>query len=352
MLLIKVGRLMSETGVPMNSERAETPRAEAPQQPQGNLALAGAQLKAQRETLGWQVGQVAEQLKLAPRQVVALEEGDMAALPNLAVVRGFVRAYAKVLRLDAAPLVAMIEVPQAPTQEAVTPVRREMSGTTFSESKFPSMTQRSNSPAVWIAGAVVVVAVAAFGAYKLGYVPENLLAHADKPEAHAGVTAPVETTLVKPGELAPVQTPSVPLISVPPPAGSDSAAQTAASVVTPAAPPATTPAAAATTPAPVTATPAAPAAVAAETPAAVPAAAGANALVLKVEQDSWVEIRRPNASPLISRLVKAGSTETFDITGPATLVVGKPGAVQATLRGSRLDLPMVAGGTIARVSIK
>ncbi|KAB8042478.1 RodZ domain-containing protein [Janthinobacterium aquaticum] len=337
----------------MNSERAETPRAEAPQQPQGNLALAGAQLKAQRETLGWQVGQVAEQLKLAPRQVVALEEGDVAALPNLAVVRGFVRAYAKVLRLDAAPLVAMIEVPQAPTQEAVTPVRREMSGTTFSESKFPSMTQRSSNPAVWIAGAVVVVAVAAFGAYKLGYVPENLLAHADKPAEHTGVTAPVETTLVKPGELAPVQTPSVPLISVPPPAGSDSAAQTAASVVTPAAPPATPPAAAATTPAPVTATAAAaPAAVAAEAPAAVPAAAGANALVLKVEQDSWVEIRRPNASPLISRLVKAGSTETFDITGPATLVVGKPGVVQATLRGAKLDLPTVAGGTIARVSIK
>src|SRR5690606_12777591 len=79
MLLIKVGRLMSETGIPMNSERAETPQ----QQPQGNLASAGAQLKAQREALGWPVEQVAEQLKLAPRQVVALEEGDVAALPNL-----------------------------------------------------------------------------------------------------------------------------------------------------------------------------------------------------------------------------------------------------------------------------
>ena len=40
----------------MNSERAETPQ----QQPQGNLASAGAQLKAQREALGWPVEQVAE----------------------------------------------------------------------------------------------------------------------------------------------------------------------------------------------------------------------------------------------------------------------------------------------------
>lgn len=132
MLLIKMGRLMSETGIPMNSEWAETPQ----QQPQGNLALAGAQLKAQREALGWPVEQVADQLKLAPRQVIALEEGDMAALPNLAVVRGFVRAYAKVVRLDAAPLVAMIEVHPAPAQDPAAPVRREISAT-FSESRFP-----------------------------------------------------------------------------------------------------------------------------------------------------------------------------------------------------------------------
>ncbi len=324
----------------MNSEWAETPQ----QQPQGNLALAGAQLKAQREALGWPVEQVADQLKLAPRQVIALEAGDMAALPNLAVVRGFVRAYAKVVRLDAAPLVAMIEVHPAPAQDPAAPVRREISAT-FSESRFPSMTQRSsNQTPLWIAGAVAVVVAAAFGAYKLGYVPASLVSsHAEKETAHADV-GPVETTLIKPGQdLTPVQTPSVPLISVPPPPGNDTqtgapasaAASAPAAAVPPAAAPATTPAAAAAVTSPVAA-----------------AAVGANTLVLKVEQDSWVEIRRPGSTPLISRMVKAGSTETFDIAGPATLVVGKPGAVQATLRGAKLDLPTVAGGTISRVSIK
>ncbi|MEG2962056.1 MAG: helix-turn-helix domain-containing protein [Janthinobacterium sp.] len=295
-------------------------------------------MKAQREALGWPVEQVADQLKLAPRQVIALEEGDMAALPNLAVVRGFVRAYAKVVRLDAAPLVAMIEVHPAPAQDPAAPVRREISAT-FSESRFPSMTQRSsNQTPLWIAGAVAVVVAAAFGAYKLGYVPASLLSsHAEKEVAHADV-GPVETTLIKPGQdLTPVQTPSVPLISVPPPPGNDT--QTGA--------PATSVASA---PAAVPATP--PATTAAVAPAEAPAAVGANALVLKVEQDSWVEIRRPGSTPLISRMVKAGSTETFDITGPATLVVGKPGVVQATLRGAKLDLPTVAGGTISRVSIK
>ncbi|CAM3167658.1 Cytoskeleton protein rodZ [Janthinobacterium lividum] len=322
----------------MNSEWAETPQ----QQPQGNLALAGAQLKAQREALGWPVEQVADQLKLAPRQVIALEEGDMAALPNLAVVRGFVRAYAKVVRLDAAPLVAMIEVHPAPAQQdPAAPVRREISAT-FSESRFPSMTQRSsNQTPLWIAGAVAVVVAAAFGAYKLGYVPASLLSsQAGKETAHAEV-GPVETTLIKPGQdLTPVQSPSVPLISVPPP-GNDTQTGAPAAV-------ASAPAAAVVPPAAATA----PAATPAVTPPAAAAAVGANALVLKVEQDSWVEIRRPGSTPLISRMVKAGSTETFDITGPATLVVGKPGVVQATLRGAKLDLPTVAGGTISRVSIK
>ena len=234
----------------------------------------------------------------------------------------------------------------APAQDPAAPVRREISAT-FSESRFPSMTQRSsNQSTLWIAGAVAVVVAAAFGAYKLGYVPASLLSsHAEKETVHAEV-GPVETTLIKSGQdLTPVQSPSVPLISVPPPPGSDT--QTGA----PAANVASAPAAAvppAAVPAPATATPAA---VTPPAAAAAPAV-GANALVLKVEQDSWVEIRRPGATPLISRMVKAGSTETFDITGPATLVVGKPGVVQATLRGTKLDLPTVQGGTISRVSIK
>ena len=94
---------MSETGVTMDSEWQEQPKNQQAQAP-------GAQLAAQREAMGLSIDQIADQLKLAPRQVVALEQGDFAALPNMAVTRGFIRAYAKVVRLDPAPLVAQIEV--------------------------------------------------------------------------------------------------------------------------------------------------------------------------------------------------------------------------------------------------
>ena len=70
----------------------------------------GSKLASTRNTLGWTVEQVAAQLKLAPRQIIALEADDYASLPEPAVVRGFIRAYAKLLKLDAAPLVALIAV--------------------------------------------------------------------------------------------------------------------------------------------------------------------------------------------------------------------------------------------------
>lgn len=337
----------------MNSEWAE--------QPEKQSGTPGAQLKAQREALGLSVDQIADQLKLAPRQVVALEAGDYAALPNMAVTRGFVRAYAKVLKLDAAPLVAMIEVNPATSQETAPPVRREKISATFSESRFPSLTQRSSKPAGWLVGAAVVaVVVAVAGAYQAGLIPNVLHSVKEEaPAASAPAVAPLET-VAKPGaDTAPLISPNVPLVSLPP---ADATPGAAASAVSPAATPAgvapaaaPAPAAAAPAPAPVQPAPVLAAPAAAPAPAAAaPAAAatGPATLVLKFTDDSWVEIRRPGKASLIARLVKGGSTEQFEINDAALLIVGKPGHVQATLRGQPLPLPEVPGGTIARVNIK
>ncbi len=346
----------------MNSEWVEPP-----QEQQTSVASPGAQLAAQREALGLTVEQIADQLKLATRQVRALEAGDYDALPNMAVVRGFVRAYAKVVKLDATPLVAMIEV-VSPTSYEAAPPRKEAPAK-FTESRFPSMTQRPASSVAWLVGAAAALVLVAGGvyAYQSGIIPLSMFqrsdadgasAVADAAKAAEAAVTPIETTLVKPGEEnAPVVAANVPLVSVPPPADAGAAqtsaapAATAAAVAPAPAAPATTPAATAPTPAaaltPAAAVPAKPAAT-----AATPAATSGTQLVLKVNEDSWVEIRRPGAASLISRTVKAGSTETFEIKDAALLIVGKPGGVEATLGGSPLALPPVAGGTISRVNIK
>jgi cytoskeleton protein RodZ len=343
----------------MSAEWAEEPAPSVGAHP-------GAQLAAQRQALGWTVEQVAEQLKLAKRQVIALEAGDYAALPGTAVVRGFIRAYAKVLKLDAAPLVAMVE-PDPPVPSDMAPVRREKPQT-FSEVRFPTSGDKP-FPFGWLIGAVVVVGVG-FAAYQFGLVPVHLssatppaaVAEPAAPAAEAPVT-PVETTLLKADqELSPVQAAPT-LVPVPAATPEVQGANTAAPA---AAAPAPAPVAAAAAPAAATpaaskpASAAAPATVAPAPVAAAPAAAtpapakpGPNALVFTVRGEAWIEVRSAATNKvLLSRLAKPGTSDFIEITEPVNLVVGKPEEVSATLRGTALELKPVAGGTTARLSLK
>ena len=347
----------------MSSDRADQPAT--PDNPPPAHGIPGQALAAQREAMGWSVEQVADQLKLAVRQVIALEAGDYASLPSPAVTRGFVRAYAKLVKLDPVPLVAQIamDTPPAADTSAATAARRPAPAS-FSESRFPSHGKRMSLPLGWIAGAVVVVVAAGAAAWHFGFLPGGQHGETNGTTLTPPASAVASADVAAPGTaVEPVQNPSVPLISVPGPGASASAPASAPAAATApgavvnvpnttatGAPPATAPAAPATPtatqmPAPVvtTATPA---------PAAH-APAGANALVLNVNQDSWIEVRpAKGGAPLLSRLVKAGSTETVNVEQPVRVTVGNPGGVSATLRGTAVALPPVPGKTISRINLQ
>ncbi len=65
----------------------------------------GAKLAAGRNAMGWSVEYVAAQLKMAPRQINAIEKDDYVSLPEAAIIRGFLRAYAKLLKLDSVAII-------------------------------------------------------------------------------------------------------------------------------------------------------------------------------------------------------------------------------------------------------
>jgi cytoskeleton protein RodZ len=351
----------------MSSERAEQPTT-----PDHQHGIPGKTLAAHREAMGWSVEQVADQLKLAVRQVVALEAGDYATLPSPAVTRGFVRAYAKLMKLDPVPLVAQIamDTPPAADLSASTSAVRRPSPTSFSETKLSLHGKRSSLPLGWIAGAVVVAAAAA-AAWHFGIVPMQRGSGAATAEQPAGGSSAASTggpalETVTGSSVDTLQNPSVPLISVPGPASAAASAPVTGPATSPATPPAAgpvvnVPATTATgaPPATVAAPPANP--VTAQAPQATAtaavgpatAAAGANTLVLNVRDDSWIEVRPSKGGPaMISRLVKGGSTETVKVDGPVRLVVGNPGGVTATLRGAAVALPAVPGKTLARVNLQ
>jgi cytoskeleton protein RodZ len=102
-------------------------------------ATAGALLGAGREAAGLSIDAVAQQLKLAPRQVRALEEDDYTHLPGRTFVRGFVRSYARLVHLDqdkvlgALPEGATAPALEAPTLQQTAPTMGELPTTDHSK---------------------------------------------------------------------------------------------------------------------------------------------------------------------------------------------------------------------------
>lgn len=316
----------------------ETTAPELHAEPEANqpVPAVGAQLAAEREARGWSIEQVAHQLNLAPRQIQALECDDYAALPGMASVRGFIRAYAKLLKLDATPLIAIISPESvAPTESVV--VRRVLSSAPFIENRSLS-SRRRGWPSKLFVGilALAVVLVIVFVGEQMGWTP--------------GTQQPLAAALKAWSALVPAEPVVSPIAGAPQRNDASTiadnpivAASTPATQVTPA----QVAVASVSEPAPVAIMNDKPNGV----PNGKPSAAG-DGLVLKLREDSWVEIKRANNSVLISRLMKAGSTESFEMTGPLSLTLGNAAGVDAKLRGAPLDLTTGTKSNVARLKLK
>lgn len=103
---------MSETTENRAAAENETPPATA------NVGSVGRQLRAAREEAGLTLDEVAQSLKFSPRQIELLEADAYSALPGSTIVRGFVRSYARLLKLDADGLLRLLDasLPVAPIE--------------------------------------------------------------------------------------------------------------------------------------------------------------------------------------------------------------------------------------------
>jgi cytoskeleton protein RodZ len=354
----EMNKLPEETGKP------ETPVGPLPP---------GATLKRHREERGWTVEQVASQLNLAPRQVLALERDDYPALPGMAVARGFMRSYAKLLGLDPVPLLASLGGEAGMSQESL-PSRKTLS-TPFSETRMPSMNDKAWPASKWVMiGLLTLLAgVGIWAAQQNSQVADlsksasdqvrDGFAHLSGPDASkqaegAGTVATPQAkgdAPVSSGQVAPeagkpadagksaapaadAQKAPEPTAAAPAPGSTDESAKV---------PPAGTTAAPATAP-----SAAAPAGAVNPAVNPAPAAPGSNPLVVTVREEAWVTIKRANDNSVVfSRLMKAGSTETIEIPAPVNIVIGNAAGATATLRGAAVDIKP-GSGNVARFSLK
>jgi cytoskeleton protein RodZ len=120
------------------------------------LSTPGSVLRMAREARGLSIADVVQVIRFSARQIEALERDDYASLPGSTAVRGLVRSYAKLLKLDAAPLLAQLD-PAVPVPEA--DVRPP---TNMGEAEQPTLVERVPLRFIATGFAVLLLTLAAY----------------------------------------------------------------------------------------------------------------------------------------------------------------------------------------------
>jgi len=315
----------------------------------GAAATAGAKLRAARQAAGLSIDAVAQQLKLAPRQVTALEEDDWQRLPGRTFVRGFARNYARFLHLDPDAVLALL--PASDSAPALS--RPTLAASPRSIGEIPTERIAKPTAARWIAPLLLLAIVAVIAYHELARPTLRLPAilaslvgeHETAPPATtasrappSAVTTAASTTPTKPADAMPAS-PAPPAAAAP----SNSTAADSGVTVLPTPSSNTMPAndapAATTTPAGANAQ-----------SAAVPA--GEAPLVLTFKGTSWAEVKDAKGRVVLQMTGGAGMTQTVSAIPPLELALGNARDVGVTFRGQALDLSAYTRGNVARVSLQ
>ena len=344
---------MSEGGV--NFVAPDSPEGDVKNNVPRNLMdlhSIGAILTRAREGNDWSVQQVADQLKLSPKQIAALEANEFDALPKMVIVRGFVRTYAKLLKIDADSLVGML--PRETDDLSLKSALRPALSTPFLESRL-SLAGHQESNKKYFFGAVLFAVFAAifFLAKKTELIPtiKDLLGvdasvtHLDEIGASA-VDLPIAHTDSKVQEVsASIAVASSASVGVESVAASgvvdqkDQLAQVAASVVN--------------SPAVLDTKGASVASINAQlTPAPIASVDVKNTLKFKFRQDSWIQVKKENGVILTSHLAKAGTEEFFNVNEPLQVRIGNAAGVDGVLRGSVMMIAADKGSNVANLNVK
>lgn len=322
----------------------------------------GSQLRAAREARGWSVDDIASRLKVPARYVSALEAGDSASLPEATFVRGYVKAYAKAVALDADALAALlnpIEV-RAPRPLIGPEGQAGVSRRTTAQVRAPSFRSGSSRRLQVMAGVAVVVGVTwlawpdangpapavtpqpvvpvASAPAPAAAVPT--VSTAAPPAAGGGVT--LEVPLPGAAASAPVAQP------VANPAVASTAQSSAPATAVPAVRPATP---GATGTAPLPPAPAAKPVSAPATTAAPVAAAPPRGLHARFTGTSWVEVRDADNVVIHTRIAMAGNELNVDGKPPLTVTLGDAAAAELWYNGDRVAADKFSSNGIARIIV-
>jgi cytoskeleton protein RodZ len=257
----------------------------------------GRELAAAREARGLALADVAQQLKFAPRQLEALEHENIAALPGHTITRGMVRNYARLLKLDAEPLVQRI------SQRFEMPDSNRLAQRYHEAVPFSDRGRRSTL--VYLGMSLGVLALVAGVAYQWHHergvatkAPPSVATFEPTPQAEPAPVVLQEKVSVA----APVEAPVAP---VAPKIVSDPGVSKA----------------------------------------------GPPRLVVRIHADAWIEIRDSLDRMLVASLNPAGSERVVGGRPPYSLVIGNAANVRVTYGDKPIDLAPHTRHDVARLTV-
>ena len=289
-------------------------------------ASAGALLRTAREASGMSIDAVAQQLKLAPRQVRALEEEDFTHLPGRTFVRGFIRNYARLVRLDAETVLGALPAGTA-TPNLESPA---LHATAPTIGELPTNEPARHGWTRWAIPLTLIAIIAATAAW------EWIHPAADAPHGAAkkGALLPLERGKASAPEV----------IGTPLP---NPVAKSAPTILQAAAPEqAPTPGSAPR----IVAYMAAPEPASVAVPAGGPAAAEAP-LMLAFRDFSWTEVKDRSGRVLLSRMNPGGTTQSLAGAPPLDVVIGNAADVTLIWKGKRVYLASHTRQNVARLTL-
>jgi cytoskeleton protein RodZ len=294
-------------------------------------ASAGAVLRAARERQGLHIAALAAAIKVSPRKLEALENDRFDELPGATFTRALAQTVCRTLRIDAAPVLALLPPSDMVELDHVT----GRLNAPFRDRASRDGAGLSGITAAPLAWGGVLLLVAALVTY---FVPPSWYGPAASAPAARPAPSVVPVARPAPATAAPAPT-AAPLAAEP----AASAAEAAASGAVPAVAAPTAAAPASATQVEIThATPG---------PADAASAAGSGILQLAASDASWIEVRDSGGRILLSRTVQPGEAVGLDGALPMRLVIGNAPATRVTFRGRSVDLAPSTRDTVARIEL-
>ena len=341
--------IQSITDVAENNDNVQVSMSESPSSASiddstYSLSRCGGVLKTEREKQGLSVHDVASKLKISGRQIESIETDKFALLPEATIVRGFIRNYAKLLKIQADPLLDAYSV-LVPTKEPLAFMLKPSSTMKVGGYKKPK-TGRYVSAALLL--------LLAFGAWffyqsyiqkpsptlptedveTIEPLPQPALPAAERQEQSIDLTLPAPEAT----DIAPPTTPLSPVSStegaaVTPNAALDNTLAPTTSLVE--AKPALTNASA----------------INPSEANTIQPDAGMAKLEFNANQETWISVVDANGKQLYNKTIFAGSRESFNAKPPINVVIGNASGVAMIINNKPLNLGPHTRSNVARVKV-